>query len=262
MTATQTARELVDAEGDLILEVGDPNAAPPQDTSSKENERPAKAVEQKSNANQKHGAGEQDESAEEQATDEDLDEKDKCSYLRILVCSKVLIWTSAVFRQMLNGSFAEAQQVPDAQGRRILRLPEDDPSSMLELCNILHHKAGSSDEPYPYDQMAGLAVLCDKYDFKSALYAFFGEELSAHLAGTIENLASGFPPDSHTRSAEVLRIAFVVGNKLAFSQAATIYAYVQHPDLVACDLQEAFKDTSLPEGLLRMSDFRQCGVLH
>ncbi len=257
MAAPHAELELVDAEGDLILEVGDPSPSPTQATSPKqENGSPDKADDEGNNSDQSQELGDNHGGVTEQAADADLEEKDEISYLRILVCSKVLIWTSAVFRQMLNGPFVEAQQVPDAQGRRTLRLPEDDPSSTLEICNILHHKICSSNQKYPFDQLHGLAILCDKYNFKSALYSFFSEELGSHLPGVPKQIASGLTSDAPTLSAKILEMAFLAGIGTVFGQAAIIYAYTQLPDQIAYGLHGAFKNTPMPEGLLGMSETR------
>ena len=247
--------ELVDPEGDLILEVGTlAVSSTANETSEKQEPKQDEEHEEDDEGN------DSDRSVKSEAGDEDtqalqLEKADSTSpkrkYARILVCSKVLIWTSAVFRQMLNGSFKEAQQTPDAQGRRTLHLPEDDSSSMLALCKILHHRAASRRSEFPYELLDGLAILCDKYDFKEALYDFFDTEFGHWLDTGMQATLTSFSLNSPTRSLEVMRLAYLVDHSRTFRNATLIWAYVKHPETPEAALRDFFAGIPVPDTFFR-----------
>ena len=157
-----------------------------------------------------------------------------------------------MFRKMLNGPFKEAQQVPDAQGRRVVQLPEDDPKSMLELCKILHNAAGSRSKEYPYNLLNGLALLGDKYDFKEALWEFFHTELGESMDTSMGSTLSGFGPNMHNRSLEVLKIALLVGNYGSFSRASLVSAYVADESQLLSGVRDTFSGLPVSDTLACM----------
>lgn len=78
-----------------------------------------------------------------------------------LVCSSTLRRASLVWKKMLYGEFQEAKP---AQGDWIVTLPDDDPSTMRVLLDIVH--ANFSDVPRQLDLpgVYTLLILMDKYD--------------------------------------------------------------------------------------------------
>ncbi|OAG41379.1 hypothetical protein AYO21_04321 [Fonsecaea monophora] len=105
---------LVDPDGDLILEVGKEHDLTENNVKVSQNNK-----------------GDSDTAQQQTA---------KSKVLRLRVCSKLMIMCSPVFKAMLNGPFCEGRLPLNAAEPPILKLPDDEPVAMGELCKILHHK--------------------------------------------------------------------------------------------------------------------------
>ena len=92
----------------------------------------------------------------------------------IRVHSKVLSLVSPVFAAMLSPRFAEGQALEDSKAMvdstTTIDLPDDDPTAMSLLCQILHYKEDAAQQAFhPPDILIGLVVICDKYNMSRAL---------------------------------------------------------------------------------------------
>ena len=81
----------------------------------------------------------------------------------LLFSSQVLSLASPVFEAMFNHGFAEGQDLSSASPRSV-PLPDDDPTYMTILCNIFHMRTSDVPDTLDLDSLAGLAIICDKYD--------------------------------------------------------------------------------------------------
>lgn len=161
MTNSDGELIIVDPDGDLILRVGsDPS---PQDIAKKQDE------------------GSDNTPADVPKTADEESQKPKI--LRIRVSSKFMAMCSPVFRIMLNGSFRESQLPLSVAEPPILELPEDDPTTMVKLCQIMQYR----EETYrstPLNQIEKLAELSDKYDCALATEPWFHHQLYQRLNNT------------------------------------------------------------------------------
>ncbi|OAP63349.1 hypothetical protein AYL99_02576 [Fonsecaea erecta] len=140
---------LVDPDGDLILKVGSERSI------THENKCNSPDNEDDSNAAQ-----------------HEVKEIKQPKTLRIRVCSKFMTMCSPVFERMLNGSFRESQLTPNPVEPPVLELPEDAPTSMLELCRIFHHTWDTSLDAFP-SCVLPIAIAADKYGCHKIARAWF-----------------------------------------------------------------------------------------
>jgi hypothetical protein len=94
-----------------------------------------------------------------------------CDGGQLQVSSHVLALASPVFAAMFGPHFKEGNTLATSSSVDI-SLPDDDLTSMIVVCKVLHHKQ----ETVPDDLLtqdatltAKLTKLCDKYDVKSKL---------------------------------------------------------------------------------------------
>jgi len=90
---------------------------------------------------------------------------------RILVSSASMSVASSVFEAMFYGRFAEGQALSSTNPREIA-LPDDSPTSMLLLCQIIHMKTSDIPRQLELNALADFAILCDKYDCVDAVRAW------------------------------------------------------------------------------------------
>ncbi|KAI5356901.1 putative BTB/POZ domain-containing protein [Septoria linicola] len=89
---------------------------------------------------------------------------------RIRVSSVVLSLGSPVFKAMLGPHFKEGQ-ILKTGSQLDLPLPDDDPEIMLLICEVMHMKRVTMNQPNP-ERLLRLAVVVDKYDCRVALAYF------------------------------------------------------------------------------------------
>lgn len=80
-----------------------------------------------------------------------------------VVCSKTMERTSAVWKKMLNGGFAESKPL-NPESEWIVTLPEDKPEPMLIVLNIIHSRFSLVPEKLAPLDLYDILVLAEKYD--------------------------------------------------------------------------------------------------
>ena len=80
-----------------------------------------------------------------------------------LVSTGVVKSASDVFRRLFDGDFAESRMLSKGLCPRI-PLHDDDDDTMAIILRILHHEIEFLPENLDLDQIASLAIHCDKYD--------------------------------------------------------------------------------------------------
>ncbi len=88
--------------------------------------------------------------------------KDGTSAGTLLVSSHVLSLASPVFGAMFSGNFAEGNDLSAAAPKRIA-LPDDDAESMTVFCKLIHMQTANLNREPSFDELADIAILCDKY---------------------------------------------------------------------------------------------------
>jgi len=102
--------------------------------------------------------------------------------LEILVSSETMLRVSPVFRQMLEGTFIEADLFKKSRLTNTsmrLKLYETHPEGMLLLCQLLHVPRFL--RRYTIEQTMRIALLADKYDCSGALQACVPKMIAYHL---------------------------------------------------------------------------------
>ena len=158
MVSTGGELILLDPDGDLILKVGS---------------APGKELEKgkTNNSDKNHPV----------ATQKQEDPPKSTKMLRIRVSSKFMTMCSPVFKVMLEGSFREGQLALNAKNPPTLHLPENEPQSILRMCEALHYK----EEAYKYvslTDICGVATLSDKYDCARVCRPWFQHQLFLRLS--------------------------------------------------------------------------------
>lgn len=82
---------------------------------------------------------------------------------RLLVSSKILSLASPVFSKMLGPNFREGTQMADSNCPTIT-LHDDDPLAMITMLGAFHYKERDPKVPMTAEELAVLAIQCDKYD--------------------------------------------------------------------------------------------------
>lgn len=159
-------------------------------------------------------------------------------HVRIQTSTEKLATASTVFDVMFNGRFAEATSpVLDDQGRQVLRLPEDDPVGMLEICKILHQTPGVENTSYEYDKLMTISIIYDKYDFGRGLATWFEEKL---IYQSFENISTcRLSNNDGYKAVEAMMFAHLTGNLKLWARATSIAAYT----LSEADLETALDKT-------------------
>jgi hypothetical protein len=80
-----------------------------------------------------------------------------------VVCSKTMERTSAVWKKMLTGGFAESKPL-NPETEWVVTLPEDKPESMLIVLNIIHSRFSLVPEKLALLDLYHVLVLTEKYD--------------------------------------------------------------------------------------------------
>lgn len=130
-----------------------------------------------------------------------LDVGQGSSAIRIRVSGTILGFASSVFRHMLDSRFIEGTT-------RVILLKEDDPHILLDLCNILHHKAEAVTD-ISAEKLRALAVVADCRDCVNALSFWMHFQLNH----TFQPRPLG-PPDVSKydlNHMDVLTISYVFG---------------------------------------------------
>lgn len=83
--------------------------------------------------------------------------------VRIAASSQFLCLVSKPFSKMLGPNFKEGQP-GDATTKKEISLPEDKPSTMERMCNIIHLQIHGSSPVPTAAELHDLAILSDKYD--------------------------------------------------------------------------------------------------
>ena len=145
----------VDADGDLILKVGNENLTGNDDSKAEDN------------------ANNQPQSAQNQVKD------NSARLLLIRVSSKFMTMCSPVFKAMLDGPFSEGQLPLSVTNPPTLRLPEDNPDSMLKVCRIFHHQWDMELADF-LSSNCMIAAVADKYACTSVIMTWFHHHLLRH----------------------------------------------------------------------------------
>ncbi|KAH0848292.1 hypothetical protein FOPE_02318 [Fonsecaea pedrosoi] len=146
---------LVDPDGDLILEVGKEHDLTENNVKVSQNNK-----------------GDSDTAQQQTA---------KSKVLRLRVCSKLMIMCSPVFKAMLNGPFCEGRLPLNAAEPPILKLPDDEPVAMGELCKILHHKCDIDVDVFPACAVS-TSIAADKYGCATVTRSWFHHQLLRKMA--------------------------------------------------------------------------------
>ncbi|KAK4541182.1 hypothetical protein LTR36_008256 [Oleoguttula mirabilis] len=105
----------------------------------------------------------------------------------VRVSSVVLSYASAVFRTMFGPNFKEGAEPRTSAHPKEISLPDDDPSGMTHLCDLLHGRKTNGDEQTEdglAEQLWRLAVVADKYDCVAAVSLQTEAMLSRFLLST------------------------------------------------------------------------------
>jgi hypothetical protein len=95
-------------------------------------------------------------------------EQDSATTKSFRVSSKILQLASPVFIRMLSPSFKEGQELLQANCVSI-HLKDDDARLMSLILDVLHYKADREFHVLDSEDLARLAIHCDKYDCTKAL---------------------------------------------------------------------------------------------
>lgn len=96
------------------------------------------------------------------------------SLKEFVVCSRAMTRSSSFWKTMLHGDFAEGKkaQSQDATSEWVVKLPEDNPTAMEIILNIVHCRFSSVSNPEGFvytTHLYNLCVLTDKYDMTHIL---------------------------------------------------------------------------------------------
>lgn len=157
------------------------------------------------------------------------------------VDSRALIRASAVFRQMLNGAFAEARRPArdGSGGDWVVRLPEDSPSTFYILLSIFHTQF----DKVPQDELKGsriqliydLTITTDKYDLTHCVRPW-AHLWSALRLQQVTELNNRKQPGAHNATTYVglqkcLWITWELGNLAEFERIIVELAWCSRLDV-------------------------------
>ncbi|KIW10500.1 hypothetical protein PV08_11464 [Exophiala spinifera] len=221
MAAAGNDLEVIDKDGDLILEVGVEHNASIKMSDCEEYDP--------------EGVG----------TEENVGREDTPSdrtYVRLLVSSTFVTHASPVFKAMLDGRFAEGQLPPSKQNPPSITLPEDDPDATALFCRILHFGDNDSDKSNSADQLMNLATFSDKYDCGRCLHPWFQALLYRSTfpdTGLFDQDALG---PLGINLAHVIVISYLLEDNDLFSHATETYCRETPPSKTRGYLVEAMDD--------------------
>ncbi|MCJ1361914.1 hypothetical protein MMC16_001015 [Acarospora aff. strigata] len=149
---------------------------------------------------------------------------------RLLVSSKVLTLASPVFRAMLEpGRFREGQTQRNSDNPFTVRLSDDNPESLILLCNLLHYKTIHT--PSDIGLLSSFAVICDKYGCTPAM--------SSHAA--FWRCAFDYSSSDMSALLQLLWVAYAFSNKPDFGKLSS--------KLAAALTTAEVESLQLPDGL-------------
>lgn len=140
-----------------------------------------------------------------------------------LVDSRALSRSSSVWRAMLNGAFAESSRPdPTSNENWTVELPDDDPTPMLIILNIIHNRfdrVPRGADAMSVEAMYDLAVLTDKYDLTHLLLPWV-EQWTAFLRESAESLVANHDEPTQLGSTleKLLWIAWELGDADLFER--------------------------------------------
>lgn len=150
------------------------------------------------------------------------------SRIKLRVHSVILSSASKTFMAMFGPHFSEGQDLSSTSPKEV-ELPDDDPTSMLHLCNTLHHKA-NFEGPQDVDGLLALAIHCDKYDclhamkFASAIWLDRMVSTCDKFAAELEKISATVEARSGN-SAKVVKLlaaAYLFESPLAFGRISAL----------------------------------------
>ncbi|KAJ9611291.1 hypothetical protein H2200_004475 [Cladophialophora chaetospira] len=180
---------------------------------------------------------------------------------RLLVSSTVLTKASPMFDKMLNGGFAEGQLPADPSEKRIIRLPEEDPWSILLLSYILHRRPKAYHQ-YSYHVLEDMATLYDMYDLSHSLRSWFHCQLKGRLPSDItdfDTAARNLPTD---QVIETMKLAFMTHDDTMFAQPTAFCVYCECAKDIKYYTQGAFGTDSLADGLIERLEAMHAYYVH
>lgn len=108
---------------------------------------------------------------------------------RLRVSSSTLSRSSDVFRALLSPRFKEGSDLA-ASGSVEVPLPDDDPVSLAVVCKILHGQNNKVAYSMPVQEIAGIAIITDKYACTEAMRFAANVWIPCHNSLTDPNLVS------------------------------------------------------------------------
>lgn len=272
MSATGNRLEVIDEDGDMILEVGidepsdkmsDCEEHKPQELGIQE-EHPWRDSDPSHRSCLDSGdlgsdnswkaaslLDSEKEELQELASEEVPEKEAQPGYRRyacLLVSSMFLTHASPVFKVMLDGRFAEGQHLPSKQNPPITSLPEDDPNTDILFCKILHFRENVNGKPKSADQLISIAKFSDKYDCAQSLCPWFRAHLYRSTipeSGLFDQEALG---KRHMNLEQVMMIAYLVNDNDLFSSATETYYREKAPDRARDCLERVMGDW-LPDNM-------------
>ncbi|KAK7754456.1 hypothetical protein SLS62_003476 [Diatrype stigma] len=137
------------------------------------------------------------------------------------VDSRAVSRASSVWRAMLNGAFAESSRPdPNSNEKWTVELPDDDPTPMLIILNIIHNRFDEvprGAESLSVDELYDLTVLTDKYDLTRLLFPWV-KQWTAPLEDYVSQLIEGQPTELCQILEKLLWIAWELGDDRLFDE--------------------------------------------
>lgn len=133
---------------------------------------------------------------------------------RYRVSSVFMSHGSPVFAAMLSEKYAEGQDL-SATNPKEVPLPDDDPDTILLLCQLLHLRQDALPEMLPVDQLLTLATTTDKYQFAGSI-CMVGENW-------LQKQETPIMPESQVW--KMINIAYLFGLKKQFCHLTHLFLY-------------------------------------
>jgi hypothetical protein len=97
-----------------------------------------------------------------------IDDPNSLGTIKFLISTKVLCLVSPVFAPMFGPDFEEGQTIRQG-GLILVRLGDDNASAMKAILKALHYHCTGEFDPVDAEELASIAVHCDKYNCRAAL---------------------------------------------------------------------------------------------
>ncbi|OAL36119.1 hypothetical protein AYO20_04533 [Fonsecaea nubica] len=241
MSTTQNMDlKVVDKWGDLILEVG---ASLRDDLSSEGDGEQFSEVdfEQQSDSDSDSEQSLERSLRQDRIPSPDSSVAIKDIPLRILVSSKVLTMGSLVFKEMLHGSFAEAQLHFSQVDPPTLSLPEDNPRTTLLFCEIVHCSPGIHHFK-GYKTLHELGIFADKYDCTRSLRSWFRGQLFRFVGAGHDYFDIDALLNESMSAQQMLKLCFLMNDAEMFALASkTVYNHIS-PSEIRPKLETVYED--------------------